>query len=278
MADKHLSDVIDMDELLNNDTPAIIKAGVGAGKNTWVEEVLSNRGSVFFVTSRKQIKKEMMERTENFAKNEYEWDWGGSKKNLGMTHAMLYKLIHKYGNLNYLFAHNRFDFFVVDEAHSLISDATFTKSAFHLLSCIMTYKSKVKKLILMSGTTDIIANEFVDKAGFLHYDLTEECKNVKPQSISIIPKAKAYQIIKNANDKNRMIYMANKAENIAGSIREDIISKSNINESNIGIVMSDSSAKKHRINKDDIDKISNYLCVESKLPKDIHLLLTEGIS
>ena len=50
----HVSDRIDIKKLVKNcGNKIFLIAGVGAGKSTWVKEVLSKEGSVLFITSRR---------------------------------------------------------------------------------------------------------------------------------------------------------------------------------------------------------------------------------
>lgn len=276
MGDKFLSQVIDIDEFLSNNQPVIISAGVGAGKNYWIENILSKYGSVLLITSRRQIVDEIVERNNNdFIETLKELEWKSGKRILPMTHAKLYKYIRSCRDMEQLLEGAVFDFIVVDEAHSLIADATFTKSAYHLLAFIGEFRKKVRrKLILMSGTSNIIVQQFVEGAKFKHIDMMKECRNVKPNSISIISKRKAIEIMQNANKDNKMIYMACSATDINDNLIESITSKKQIKVDAIGAVMAESRAKDLNVDVKKIDYITDYLCKNQSLPDDIDILLT----
>lgn len=51
---KYISEVFDIDEQIRKyGNKIMLIAGVGSGKSTWVKEVLSQKGNVLFVTSRR---------------------------------------------------------------------------------------------------------------------------------------------------------------------------------------------------------------------------------
>lgn len=52
--EKYISDVFDIDKTIQKYGKKIMLiAGVGSGKSTWVKEVLTKKGHVLFITSRR---------------------------------------------------------------------------------------------------------------------------------------------------------------------------------------------------------------------------------
>ena len=51
---KYISDVLDINKMIEEyGNKIMIIAGVGSGKSTWVKEVLTQKGNVLFITSRR---------------------------------------------------------------------------------------------------------------------------------------------------------------------------------------------------------------------------------
>ena len=84
---------------------------------------------------------------------------------------------------------NRFDMIIVDEAHSLLSDATYQSSAFYVRRLIEeTLKnSKTCKVIVMTGSPKILEKHPVIQKAHL-IDRMETCINVTPKSVHFITK------------------------------------------------------------------------------------------
>lgn len=82
---------------------------------------------------------------------------------------------------------NRFDMIIVDEAHSLLSDATYQSSAFYVRRLIEeTLKnSKTCKVIVMTGSPMILEKHPVIQKAHL-IDRMETCINVTPKSVRFI--------------------------------------------------------------------------------------------
>lgn len=84
---------------------------------------------------------------------------------------------------------NRFDMIIIDEAHSLLSDATYQSSAFYVRRLIeRTLKnSKTCKVIVMTGSPKILEKHPVIQKAHL-IDRMETCINVTPKSVRFITK------------------------------------------------------------------------------------------
>ena len=185
-----------------------------------------------------------------------------------------------------------FRYIVIDEVHSLIADAGYTDTAFYLYSLLQYYHAHGIKIICLSATTKNVLPFFEHFKNFKHFDFTDECKNVKPKSIKVISKAKAFQLLSQANSENKMIYMANSVTDICNSYYKKLTKDFNVDTSSIGIIISDSRCKTEKSNtKNDKLKLClnnmpflvDYIVKQETLPENINIVLAtsrirEGIN
>lgn len=310
MGNKYLSEVIeehkeeilgqtdfkdDIDYEINGNKDSnliLITAGVGAGKNTWVQKCLTQelRGfeKILFITSRKLIKEQML-KDFNFS-NEYI-----ACKNYGLNYVITHHSLKGFfQNPESLQKLNEigFKYIVIDEVHSLIADAGYTDTAFYLYTLIQYYHAHGVKIICLSATTKNVLAFFEHFKSFKHFDFTEECKNVKPKTVKVISKAKAFQLLSQANSSNKMIYMANSVNDICNSYYKKLTQDFNINKNSIGIIISDNRCKSEKSTTknnnlksclDNMPTLIEHIINQEVLPENTNILLAtsrirEGIN
>lgn len=266
----------------NENNLILITAGVGAGKNTWIQKCLTKElygfEKILFITSRKLIKEQML-KDVNFS-NEYIYcKYYGL--NYVITHHSLkwffknYETLEKLNNLG-------FKYIVIDEVHSLIADAGYTDTAFYLYSLIQYYHAHGVKIICLSATTKNILPFFEHFKNFKHFDFTDECKNVKPKCVKVISKAKAFQLLSQANPQNKMIYMANSVNDICNSYYKKLTKDFNVDENTVGVIISDSRCKAEKSKTkntklksclNNMPSLVNYIVEQETFPDNINLVL-----
>lgn len=317
MGDKYLSELIEenKDEIIGNapspidiqlgysESPdfdlsnteknlVLITAGVGAGKNTWVQQCLTKElegyDNILFITSRKLIKKQML-KDIHFSDDFFECF--NYRSNYVITHHSLKKFFKDYTSFQNLL-NQQFKYIVIDEVHSIIADAGYTDTAFYLYTLIKYYISNGIRVICLSATTDKVIHFFDMFKNFQHFDFTDECKNVKPKSIKVISKAKAFQLLSQANSQNKMIYMANSVTDICNSYYKKLTKDFNVDTSSIGIIISDSRCKVEKSKTkntklksclNNMPSLVNYIVEQETLPENTNIILAtsrirEGIN
>ncbi len=151
--EKHLSEYIEENiNIKSLGNKICIVSGVGSGKNYWVENELTKLGNVLEITSRKAKKDETI--LNSIFEGKFK-----SRENehyLCCTNAYIEKLIKNSiisGSSESI--REQFDYIVLDEAHSLITDSTFTDAPFHIYNFI-NEMSKYMPVILLTGTIEPI--------------------------------------------------------------------------------------------------------------------------
>ena len=182
---KYVADVFDIDKEVKkhgNNNKFFLIAGVGSGKSTWVKDVLSKKGSVLFVTSRK-IKVE--EDTNSSCFSEV-FNWDKTDNQTLITNAKLAKMItgiskSKTKEVDKFLEY--FDYIVIDEVHSLATDSTFARSCFDVFS-FMHYAAKNGKIVIaMTGTPEPV-HYYFKHFRWKIIDLRKECNCVHPKKIA----------------------------------------------------------------------------------------------
>jgi len=87
---------------------------------------------------------------------------------------------------------NRFDMIIVDEVHSLFSDATYQSASFYVRRLIeeILQRSKTCKVIVMTGAPHILqSSALLAKAHLI--DRMKSCVNVMPKTLSFITRKEA---------------------------------------------------------------------------------------
>lgn len=287
MGDKHLADVLSAEKIINASNNRIcIYAGVGSGKNWFIENVLVNHGNILYVTSRRAKVNEIL--VEQVCHEQITWD-----KEIGdivtTTNSGIEKLVmnEKFSN-NFEKVINHFDFIVIDEAHSIFTDATFAESSYHVNAFIeyvaTTYP--IKKIILMTGTPEPLKT-IESKYEILDY--RDDCINVVPKTIRVIRKKNAMEHLTNIPTNQKTVYYSNSATKLvkgSNSIYRQLI-QAGIKDEEIAICMSDKKANENKGTIPNLvkrcEETKQYIAENHKMPEGIRYLLTtstlkEGIN
>ncbi|MFQ9977104.1 hypothetical protein [Clostridium cadaveris] len=296
MGDKYLSEVITADDIKNSKENAIcIVSGVGSGKNYFVENVLYEEcgKSILYITSRRAKADEILKDTDAVRKI----DWNKADSMVTLTNSgVQYLLASRTEQYPVKDMINHFDYFVLDEAHSIATDATFTDAAFHVRSLIehVIKNYHNKKVILMTGTPepieDYLNKKISEKYRWKVIDKRDECISVRPKEIRLISKKQAMGIIKRLTNDKKTIYMANSATAILSDegIIKDLCKSRNINREDVMYKMSlekmaelEKNKRKEEVeyNKNMLEKLK----CSSRIPEEIKILVTtsslkEGIN
>ncbi len=210
---KYISDVLDIDKLIEKyGNKIMLIAGVGSGKSTWVKDVLTQKGNVLFITSRRA---KVDEDIAHSCFTSFVREQDGQRENL-ITNAKLgYILINAHADMqmtvdNFL---NCYEYIVVDEIHSMASDSTFARSSFDVLTFIEYAAEQGHKVIVMTGTPEPVQSYFQNNGWHIE-DYRKICNYVKPEAIKYIYKEKRADVIKEALEENKkVIYFVNNTGN-----------------------------------------------------------------
>lgn len=301
MKEKYVSDVLDYDEHISPYRVVQLIAGVGSGKNTWVEKVLMKKYKVLLVTSRKSKVEETHSRLglkksininalEKQALNQLIAERKINNSCVCNNWQIEYYMKNFFDRNNpttYLWKY--FDLIIVDECHSLATDATYCDAPFYLYDFLdAVYINSDKKIILMTATFDSI-NGLLKFKDYKLYDLRKECRNIKPEKIFYVPTENAlrniiykYQIA--PNGEWHFIYFATKISHIKNKILPFLVDNG-IPEEKIAVSFSKDEDEKCFsstiiANKTRTEK---YLKNKEDLPSDIKVFITtsrnkEGIN
>ena len=295
------TDVVDWEKHIEPYRLIQFVAGVGAGKNYWVENTLMNDMKVLLITSRKAKVKETGDRKNISTKldlNELE------NRNLGMlfedeekkynncvcnnSHIETYWKYHYKPDDETTHLWNYFDIIVVDEAHSMATDATFSDAPFHLYSFLNhVFKQKTIKLIFMTATPkpilDIVHTENLKARK--KWDLTNDCVNILPDKVHIDTQENILKEIVELykNKKNKVIYYVNSIPSMNRIIEQ--LKEKGIPQEKITVGYSKSNKKVDLPEelKNSKKTTENYLRKHEDLPEDKFILITtsrnkEGIN
>ena len=296
MSDKYLSEVIDYEKDIEPYQIIQIYSGVGSGKNHWVETLAEQGHNILLITSRKatadsQAKKLDGQRwipLEDLTRRDFRIN---NQQKVVVTNAGIEQFLKK----NYIPEDKKthiwryFDFVILDEAHSLVSDATFSDSPFHVKSFFKgIYESNSKcKTIFMTGTPEPIKGVFSDETKksprYNYLDLYRQCKHVDPELVSLYPgHGISKAIVELVKSGNRLIYFANSIKRIEELVNSFL--KLGIEEKCIGIAYSGEDPRSFsKTLMKQKREIREALLREEKIPKEIKIFVTtsqnkEGIN
>lgn len=299
-----LSEVIDYEKDIEPYKLILLHSGVGSGKNFWVQTLAEQGMNVLFITSRK-ITAEVQAKNIRETKLDLEaWHRntiagkpvGNNQYLISRTNAWINHFARNIYDPEDISTHiwEYFDFIFLDEAHSVVTDATFADSSFQVwrfMSWVLIQKKCKSKVILMSGTPEplmsLIPKKTRDKDWFNYIDYFEKCNHVEPKTVIIRHEnktAEAAKIIKKYHEKGqRIIYFTSSITNIIHLIED--LGKFEITEDVIGVSFTDEDKK---------DEFSDYLLKKKEkleealktvelLPDDVRIFLTttknkEGIN
>ena len=189
----------------------------------------------------------------------------------------------------------QFDTIIVDEVHSLITDATYQSAPFYVLELINEFLQRYtkhtiqnrekKRLILMTGTPEPLEKlqivPFDDKLS-VTYDFFDKCPNVQPKTVTVIDTNSAItklQTLLASNEK--ALYFCNHV------MTKQLVRDSWKIKDSVGIEVSFSSDEKKKIigkkAAEEIEKIDKFIAKNRRLRDDVHLFVTtsrnkEGIN
>lgn len=181
---KYISDVLDIDKLIEEyGNKIMLIAGVGSGKSTWVKDVLTQKGNVLFITSRRA---KVDEDIAHSCFTSFVREQDGQRENL-ITNAKLgYILINAHADMqmtvdNFL---NCYEYIVVDEIHSMASDSTFARSSFDVLTFIEYAAEQGHKVIVMTGTPEPVQSYFRNNGWHIE-DYRKICNYLLPLPVGL---------------------------------------------------------------------------------------------
>ena len=313
-AGKHLSEVIDFETDILPYRMIQIIAGVGAGKNYWVNKVVANqkhqidrysyrKSNVLLITSRAATANAQAENLGADRWVDLEELFRSNKKGgIGEQRYKDYKCIVTNSGIESFLKNtysksdegthiwNCFDYIVLDEAHSLTADATFTNAPFYVERFILCPLGKTPdcKVILMTGTADSIL-WFFSSIKLPHEEINlldkmEECTHVSPDIVTPTTSDAAFMnLLTHYRKGNRIIYFARHITTIKNLVKK--LTKQGVPESDIGIAYSDSHRDKDFSENlvTQKEEIRKNLIEKEKLPDDVKIFLTtsqnkEGIN
>lgn len=301
MEGKRFSQVINWDKHIEPYSLIQFVAGVGSGKNYWVEHTLMQNKRVLLITSRKAKVKETSHKLGIASKLNLN---AFNNRDLGClleddkkkyqncvcnnSHIEKYWKYQFNPNDEKTFLWKYFDVIVVDEAHSLATDATFSDAPFHLYSFLnYVFKLKSVKLIFMTATPepilDIVHTE--NKQGRKLWNFTKECINILPNKIHIDVQENILQEITSLYQQpdNKVIYFVNHIDSMKILVNQ--LLENGIPEHQIAVSYSKSGKtidlpKKIKDSKKETER---YLKEHEDLPEDKYILIStsrnkEGIN
>lgn len=235
-----LSSTIDFAQEIAPNPMTMILAGIGAGKNTFAEHLMTGspqhnipKKSVLLITSRKS---KVLETISN-PNCDITRIIGRSNKpqnSVICTNAYIQAYMQHFYNPVEPATHlwNRFDVIIVDEAHALVTDSTYQSAPAQVASLIQETYRRIRQakenaalspeaqnptiqtptcqnIILMTGTPEPLRNvPFLSHAKIL--DRRDVCRNVMPQNIHLIDQCQAKRKIREQLQAgDRVLYFTN---------------------------------------------------------------------
>lgn len=239
--ERYIKDVFDIDKVVSNHGNKIfLIAGVGSGKSTWVKETLSQKGSVLFVTSRKA---KVLE-DSNCSHFSEVFKWYTENNQTLLTNAKLARLIESIVDdsqkeLDHFIAH--FDYIVIDEVHSIATDATYAEHCPNVLSFIDYVSNAGKIVVCMTGTPEPIEYYFREHNWFF-VDYRKVCKYVHPKEIFLSTQNTVFEKVQDNWNINPIIYFANRTDTMI-SLCNELLEKGIAQPEEIALIVAKSREK-----------------------------------
>lgn len=191
-----------------------------------------------------------------------------------------------------------FDLIVIDEAHSLVLDASYQSAPFYVIELINEFCARHKaaaddpekhkaprcgNLLLMTGSVEPMKTLPLPMEPHI-IDRMEQCINVRPQNIHFLSTDEAHaQLIQQLKKGEKAVYFTNHTPDA-----EDFLDGTDIDPAKVAVSFS-KKEKRDKLAKDNPEAFARMVSVEASvannklLPKDIHLWLTtsrnkEGIN
>lgn len=226
-----ISEVLTAEQVEANHKTLLL-AGVGSGKNYFVENCLHN---VYLTTSRK-IKQQETEMA-------VEHDWGRCT-----TFSTTANWIMYYGKKNAAqYINKTFDFFVVDEAHCLITDETYTNNGYYIVGMLRYIEIPI---LLMTATPQPLYFSKLFK-DYTVIDLRDKCDNVLPENVYLINKRQVPAKIREATKYgNLFAYLVDNKKSclkLASQYNGEVINANNKNKTQAVQAMLSGEAIKQNI-------------------------------
>ena len=191
-----------------------------------------------------------------------------------------------------------FDLIVIDEAHSLVLDASYQSAPFYVTELINEFCARHKaaaadpekhkaprcnNLLLMTGSEEPTKKLQLPMEPYI-INRMDQCINVRPKNIHFVTTDEAHaQLIQQLKNGDKAVYFTNHTPNV-----EDFLHGTDIAPAKVAVSFS-KKEKRDKMAKDAPEAFARMVQVESSvandklLPDDIHLWLTtsrnkEGIN
>jgi len=284
-----IKDIFDIDNAIaEHGNKIFLLGGVGSGKSTWVSDILTKKGSVLFVTSRKAKVREDVHYT--CFSDIFHWNTNGNQTLI--TNAKLAFLIERIAD-DYMkdideFI-NHFDYVVVDEVHSIATDSAYAESCSAVLSFIEYAAEKGKVVVCMTGTPEPIKSYF-DENGWYTADYIDVCDYVHPHQISLIKKSKITKLISKMCRTQQIIYFANRTDKITALCKE-LLENNILNATEIAVAVSKNREDDYFISlcsnlsntgdgdviKTTSEEIYNNIIANKRMPDECRILFSTSV-
>lgn len=157
--EKHLKDVLNFEKDVKPYKIVQINAGVGAGKSSWIESIENQR--ILLITSRAitaNVQAERFGAGRRITRDDMTLMRFKSSKGKTYKYIVTNAVIEQYAKEIYdvrdekTYLWDYFDLIILDEAHSLITDASFSDAPFHVYDFMYQAEYRGKcHLIFMTG-------------------------------------------------------------------------------------------------------------------------------
>lgn len=188
-----------------------------------------------------------------------------------------------------------YDLIAIDEAHSVMLDATYQDAPFHVFDLINHYLNRCidekypkpicKHMVLMTGTPEPLSSYFpIKDVPATVIDKMEECENVQPQNVHFIEMDQVVDCLNSVVQENRRcVYFANRITRI-----KDLYENAQLPKGKMVLSFSDEEKRKELLETDEqswnnMVATENSIADEYKIPEQFSVLLTtsryrEGIN